>query len=136
MLDNFISVIILSDFIEDDWIISIDLRLFELSPKEIDELEILPIEVFCSEGIDVLIIFVDEIFSEIVVDDILSVKLPIKLFDEDIVSVRYLLFIIVECGNSIKLSVINICSKEKDLLLDTSEIASVEKSSFPHFFAI
>ena len=112
------------------------MRLFELSPKEIDELEILPIEVFSSEGIDDLIIFVDEIFSEIVVDDILSVKYPIKLFDEDIVSVRYLLFIIVECGNSIKLSVINICSKEKDLLLDTSETASVEKSSFPHFFAI
>ena len=78
----------------------------------------------------------DEIVSEIVVEDILSVKYPFKLFDEDIVSVIVLSAIKLECGNSIKLSVINICSIENGLLTVIPEIALLEKSSFPHFCAI
>ena len=83
----------------------------------------------------------DEIVSEIVVEDILSVKYPFKLFDEDIVdedivSVIVLSAIKLECGNSIKLSVINICSIENGLITVIPEIALLEKSSFPHFCAI
>ena len=76
----------------------------------------------------------DKIVLAIVVLNILSVKYPFILSDEDIVSVRDLLVIKLECNNSIKLSVTNICSIEKDLILDTSEITLDEKSSFPHFF--
>jgi hypothetical protein len=126
-LFDFISVEILSDFIIDDWII--DWKLVEIFSYEIVKSELFSFEVFSSEGIDVYNIFKDEIVLEIVVNDILSVRYSFKLFDEDIESIRDLLF-------TTKLSVINICSTEKGLLLETSEIALEENSSFPHFFAI